>query len=42
MTIIGRSSSGFNVKDTYTLSGFASAVDLAAQTCSYVLAEMGQ
>ena len=42
VTITGRSSSGFNVKDTYTLSGFASAVDLAAQTCSYVLAEMWQ
>ena len=38
--IIARAASGANVKDTYLLSGFASAVDLAAETCSYMLAEL--
>ena len=38
--IIAKAASGANVKDTYLLSGFASAVDLAAETCSYMLAEL--
>ena len=38
--IIARAASGANVKDTYLLSGFALAVDLAAETCSYMLAEL--
>ena len=38
--IIARAASGASVKDTYLLSGFASAVDLAAETCSYMLAEL--
>jgi len=40
VTIIGKSSTGINVKDTFTLSGFASAVDLAAIKCSHILAKM--
>ena len=35
--IIGKASSGANVKDIFLLTGFASTVDLAAQTCSYML-----
>ena len=38
--IFARAASGASVKDTYLLSGFASAVDLAAETCSYMLAEL--
>ena len=40
VTIIGKSSTGINVKDTFTLSGFASAVDLAAIKCSHILAKI--
>jgi hypothetical protein len=40
VTIIGKSAKGINVKDTFTLSGFVSGINLAAKTCSYMLAKL--
>lgn len=34
LAIIAKSTNGANIKDTYSLSGFASAIDLAARACS--------